>query len=342
MTFNLLITSAGGYWAKNLFSLIKKKTIYKSLRVHAVNKKKIKNIKKYLDSFYIVPNPKNKNYIKKILNIVKKESINLIIPGSDEEAEALAKEKKKIKSLGSDLACVNYKDLKCFKDKLSVYKKLDKFKIRKAIWKKANNFKQLYKIISEFLKKDLEIVIKPNFSRGGRDVTVIRKKLTKKVSYNFGREVHVSINHFLRNEYKKYKKRFPVIIMERLYEPSYDVDLLSWKGKIIKYVSRRRIGSQGINGNIIQKNNKVFFNYTKKIAKIFNLSWLYDCDIMLDRFSKPVLIELNPRISGSLYASLAANINLIDDLISICNNNFKFINKSRINKKVIIKQKKLN
>ena len=130
--------------------------------------------------------------------------------------------------------------------------------------------------------------------------------------------------------------------MERLYEPSYDVDLLSWKGKIIKYVSRRRIGSQGINGNIIQKNNKVFFNYTKKIAKIFNLSWLYDCDIMLDRFSKPVLIELNPRISGSLYASLAANINLIDDLISICNNNFKFINKSRINKKVIIKQKKLN
>ena len=69
MTYNLLITSAGGYWAKNLFFLIKKKTIYKSLKLHAVNKKKIKNIKKYLDSFYIVPSPKNKSYIKKILNI---------------------------------------------------------------------------------------------------------------------------------------------------------------------------------------------------------------------------------------------------------------------------------
>jgi len=342
VTFNLLITSAGGYWAKNLFLLIKEKTIYKSLKLHAVNKKKIKNIQKYLDSFYIVPSPKNKNYIKKILNIIKKESINLIIPGSDEEAEILSKEKNKIKYYGSNLACVDYKDLKCFKDKLSTYKKLDKFKIRKPIWKQANNFKQLYKTISEFLIRDLEIVIKPVFSRGGRDVTVIRKKFKKRVSYNFGREVHVSNKDFLKNEFKKYKKKFPVIVMEKLYEPSYDVDLLSWKGKVIKYVSRRRIGSQGVNGNIIQKNNKMFFSYTKKIAKIFNLSWLYDCDIMLDRFSKPVLIELNPRISGSLYASLAAGVNLIDDLISFSINNFKQVNKLKINKEIVIKQKKLN
>ena len=148
--------------------------------------------------------------------------------------------------------------------------------------------------------------------------------------------------YFLSKFSKKYSNLFPVIVMERLYEPSYDFDLLSWQGKLLKLVVRKRIGSQGIDGNIIEVKKKKFLNYAKEITKGFNLSWLYDCDIMLNKNLKPVLIELNPRISGSLYASLAAGINLIDDLISASINNFKQINKLKINKKIIIKQKKLN
>ena len=55
--------------------------------------------------------------------------------------------------------------------------------------------------------------------------------------------------------------------MERLFEPAYDIDLLAWNGKLIKYVLRRRIGAQGIKGNIIEKNKKDFKIYAQKIAK---------------------------------------------------------------------------
>ena len=71
--------------------------------------------------------------------------------------------------------------------------------------------------------------------------------------------------------------------MERLQGVPLDVDVLSWNGNLIKCVVRKRIGYQGINGNIIMKHNPKFINYIKKIVKCFNLSWIYDFDIMLDK-----------------------------------------------------------
>jgi len=338
MTLNILFTSAGGARAADLFYQIKKKSIYQPLKIHATDTKKNIKIKRLVDSFNQVPYPTNKSYTKKIINIVKKNSIELVIPGSDEEAIKLSKVKKKLSRLGTDLACVDYKNLKFFKDKSSTYKKLDKIKIRKPSWKKVLNLKQLYFVVTKLAKKQKEMVIKPVFSRGGRNITVIRNDLNKKIiSKNFGRERHMSKYFFLKHEYKKYFKKFPVIVMERLFEPNYDIDILAWKGRLIKYVIRRRIGPQGINGNVIEKNRKDFQIYVQKIAKIFHLSWLYDCDMMLDKNSRPVLMELNPRISGSLYASLAAGIPLVDDLISLSKKRFKKIKKTNIKKKIIIK-----
>ena len=129
----------------------------------------------------------------------------------------------------------------------------------------------------------------------------------------------------------------PVIVMERLFDPSYDLDLLAWNGKLLKYVLRRRIGAQGINGNVVEKSKKKTQIFAQKVVKSFNLSWLYDCDLMLSKDSDLVLMELNPRISGSLYASLAAGIPLVDDLISLSKKNFNAIKNLNIKKDILVK-----
>ena len=58
---------------------------------------------------------------------------------------------------------------------------------------------------------------------------------------------------------------------------------------------------------------------------------------MLDKNSKQVLIELNPRISGRLYASLAAGIPLIDDLISLSKKKFSKIRQTTVTQKILIR-----
>ena len=48
-----------------------------------------------------------------------------------------------------------------------------------AIWKKALTANQLKLIVLSFLESEKEVVIKPAYSRGGRDITVIRNNFKK-------------------------------------------------------------------------------------------------------------------------------------------------------------------
>ena len=78
--------------------------------------------------------------------------------------------------------------------------------------------------------------------------------------------------------------------------------------------------------------NKLILKFCKRIAKEFNLSGLYDCDFMFNKKNKPVLLEINPRQSGSIAISLVAGFKLIDDLVQLLLGNKikksqKFINK---------------
>ena len=57
---------------------------------------------------------------------------------------------------------------------------------------------------------------------------------------------------------------------------------------------------------------------------------------MLNKNSKPVLMELNPRISGSVSSSLEAGIPLIDDLISLAKNKIARIKKLNLKKNITV------
>ena len=74
-------------------------------------------------------------------------------------------------------------------------------------------------------------------------------------------------------------------------------------------------------GNLIT-NNKKILNIGKEIARIFNLNWLYDCDFMFDRKKNPVVIEINPRMSGSAVVGSYAGLNLFENLVDL------YLNKS--------------
>ena len=71
MSFNLLITSAGGVWAPNLIIQIRVMTKHHPIKIHIADI--LKNVKsEYVaDSFNTLPKVNNINYIKEIIKIVK-------------------------------------------------------------------------------------------------------------------------------------------------------------------------------------------------------------------------------------------------------------------------------
>ena len=104
--------------------------------------------------------------------------------------------------------------------------------------------------------------------------------------------------------------------MPMLTSPAYDVDVIAIKGDVKTIVVRERINPSGIpfQGNKILQNKNIE-KYCTDIAKILKLDGLHDVDLMTDDVGNACIIEVNPRPSGSMAASLIAGIPIIDIVI---------------------------
>ena len=125
-----------------------------------------------------------------------------------------------------------------------------------------------------------------------------------------------------------------MIISERLFPPTYDIDMLSFKGKLINVVSRKRLNPQVPNDGHEIINQKKIQDIGKKIIKNFNLSWLYDCDCMTDKKGKIKIIEINPRMSGSLATAIISGYPIVDNLLRLINK--MKLDRSKPHKKVLV------
>ena len=47
------------------------------------------------------------------------------------------------------------------------------------------------------------------------------------------------------------------------------------------------------------------------------LSWIFDVDYMFASDGSPVILEINPRASGSVAVPIAAGVPLFDDMLSL-------------------------
>ena len=119
---------------------------------------------------------------------------------------------------------------------------------------------------------------------------------------------------------KKLKKKYPLIVMQKLQDPVYDLDLLGSKGKYVYHVLRRRINSRDPNSGHLIETKKLWLK-TKKLAQVlikkFNLDGLYDCDLMLDNKKRFNILEINPRMSGSIAICRIAGIPILEYLVDL-------------------------
>ncbi len=311
----VLITCVGGeLMPQFLFSLKNNKEI--KVTLVGIDSNSEARGKYFCDKFYQVPKGRSNEYIRKLQKIVIEEKISLIIPASDEEALKVSKHYDFFKSNKTKIACTDFETLKILNNKEKTYSFLEKKGYQLAKWSTANTGYGFFNQVKNFYDLNGSLVIKPISGRGSAGIFIIHKptatlnEISDKI-INFN-----GIKDFLKR-YKNFTFPKKVIIMEKLFGPVCDIDLLSWKGTPISVICRKRIHENWPNkGHVIMK-NKELRNLGKKIIKDFNLSWLYDCDVMFDNNGNPIPIEINPRQSGSIAISIKAGSNILNNLLRI-------------------------
>tara|TARA_B100000073_G_scaffold344822_1_gene352453 strand:- start:303 stop:1178 length:876 start_codon:yes stop_codon:yes gene_type:complete len=128
---NILITHAGGSGPVG---------IIKSLRdinfdgvIVAVDSDEFSSGMHLADVKYVVPKSNDDNFKDEILNIIKKENINLILPTGDSDLEFFARNSKLLKEMGVITFMSDEKSINICLDKWKFYKKCkDKFPLPKT------------------------------------------------------------------------------------------------------------------------------------------------------------------------------------------------------------------
>ncbi len=316
--FRVLLTSVGGAMSPLTIRTLQTSERHR-VSVIGVDQSADAIGRHFADVFSVVPNGADPAYAEAVLDVAARHGADLILPCSDEEALALAAIADRVAAAGHLLACAPEGTLRRMSDKAASFRLLGDHGLPVPRWQVAERPDEVRDAVGSVAEASGgEFAVKPAKSRGGRNVYVARFDIDGTEAVNDGRETHCHPRVFRERYLDEVAEMAPVMVMERLQPPAWDIDVLTWQGRVLRSAPRRRINPAGIpfRGGVVEGDARLLA-LGERVTAALELSWLYDYDIMSDRNGDPRIIELNPRPSGSIAAATAAGVPLLDDLVSL-------------------------
>jgi carbamoyl-phosphate synthase large subunit len=233
-------------------------------------------------SFYAVPMAKEPNFLDELLNICKKEKIQLLIPIVDYEFQKIARNKNLFEEFGCKVAISSPETISIFNEKDKTYK-----------FFKENNIPTPKTYSPEELKKPnslkYPLFMKPREGRATLDV--------HKINNPQELEYYSSISEdFIVQDFHAGKE--------------FTIDALTdFEGNVIEVLPRQRIETKvGLSYKGITVKDDEMIRYGKLIMEKGKI--IGHCNIQFFKTDKGIIFfEANPRYSGTLVLSLAAGFN---------------------------------
>ena len=270
----------------------------------------------FVDAFDVVPTGESAEYEDAICDLVKAHKIEFILPGSDDEAFALAKCADRLSELGATLLVSDLNTLNQLSDKGHTYELLKADHIAVPDYCLTKTEEDFFLAIDRFGFPEITIVCKPSAGRGGRGVFVLEGNAEPPPWLGAGqRENRISAKELPKHPMLN-KLGQGYLVMPRLYTPAYDADVFSTYDGNPKAIVRQRTNPAGIPflGNTFSQSDEAV-KYCTAIATSLSLSGIHDIDLMTGSDGSLRLLEVNPRPSGSMAASLFAGIPIVDVVI---------------------------
>ena len=236
----------------------------------------------FCDKFYTVPRAVESSYIHTLLEICKKESVQILIPIVDAELLVLAEHKKSFAQAGVQVVVSDSKTVRTCNDKYAMFQFL-----------KHHNIPTPETWLAEDVKNpetfNYPMFVKPR--DGVSSANAFRVDSLEELTWA--------------------KKKIPnLLVQECLKGDEYTTDVLAdFQGHVFAVIPRRRLETKaGISYKGYTCHNERLIQMGAQIAKALNIKGPANiqCMIFEDRIS---YFEVNPRFSGSLPLTIAAGIN---------------------------------
>ena len=283
---NVLITGVGSTTAISVIKGLKKQTKYeiKIIGTDIFQEDSIAG-SKFCDKFFVVPPASNEpEYISKLLDVINKESIDILIPIVDIELEIIAK--NRIAFNNTFILLSSYETIMRCNDKMNTYEFFNKYDLPTL---KTISIQKNDNINDKILDSDLKypLITKPRNGVSSRDVYEIK---------NF-RE-----NALIRRVDNP-------ILQEKGFGEEYTIDIFGDGEKLICAIPRKRIETRsGISYKGRTVKNSKLWNFSNIIYNELKFMGPANIQCFINN-GEVKFFDINPRFSGGLPLTIAAGIN---------------------------------
>ena len=263
---NILITSIGGDISQAVSKIIKEQ--FDKVKIIGTDTSRENAGKYFCNKFYLVSHGTNKKYLDEICNISKEESIDIIIPISEIEINALYELPKEIKS---KVISVKKEIFQICSDKLKTYTFLKNNKIL-VPWTVSAH---------DELPKSYPAIFKARQSSGSRSISIIENEIdaewhqSKKENYIFQELLVPHDKEITCAIYRSISKETSIIQIHR----NLVGGRTSW-GKVVDYADVR--------------------DTCFRVAECLDLHGSINIQLIITR-NGPMIFEINPRFSSTVY-----------------------------------------
>lgn len=321
MRVNILVTCVASQVIPKITSLIRS---YSGAEVYLVGvdgrPKELSVGAYFCDAFYEVPMGSDPKYADAVIDIVKKENIHLIFPGSDEEVITLSAIKEKLIAehnchiSGSGGAATTLAS-----NKYDMLLKLQENGINTGLFSQINTIADIENFAKAAGYPEVPFIIKPKVGRGSKGFKLIRSDINAREQFFLPTNFEVSLEDVIAY-FSQYTDEMPgFFLMEYLPGDKYSTDILIQNGEVKYCVSR--------NNGVVPKTNPPtqvadivhdadVEEYVKQVAAVADFDFFLQVEVGRDRNGKVAYIETNPRLDATLPITEGAGINFYHEMIN--------------------------
>lgn len=306
---NILITGAGAPGAPGIIKCIEQD---KRFNIHLCDSNQFA-VGQFLSSskFHVIPKADEEDFIEKIIDICTDNSISVIMPLVTKELFVFAKHKEKLKNLSVKAMVSDSYSLNIANDKGKLYNFLKDKGSFLPDYSIATKFEDFLTGIKKLNFPVKPVCIKPCISNGSRGFRVIDNKINEgDMLFNYKPDstyVNFKVIEQILSNYS-----FPeLLVCEYLPGAEYSVDCVAHRGEMTIAVPRIRtkmVGGISVEGQIVE--NMELIRMSKEIIQLLKLHGNIGIQYKLSDENQMKLLEINPRVQGTIVAALGAGVNL--------------------------------
>ncbi|MBI4135783.1 ATP-grasp domain-containing protein [Candidatus Uhrbacteria bacterium] len=253
--------------------------------------------------YVTMPQGSAPEFIDELFKLALKEKIDFIIPKADEETFALIRARKRFEEAGIKLAIQDDALLPILESKSACYRHLTEKGFPVPSHTVVRTAEELEDALRVLDFPNNPILMKPDASRGGRGVCVVATS-------------PLACQELIPVYHPEFAKKIldgstPYICMVYRKGIIYDIDILNYANGETFFGARGRFTNitKLFSGNFFSTDPQLLA-LAKRVYDALPTRYLIDYDILLTEEGEYILLEINPRPSGSTVSYLPFGTNL--------------------------------